>query len=248
MRLSWRFLSAGLLVYLLFMLIGFPAQKGVRLLQQQVDGLVLQAVSGTLFSGRAGQLEVKGIDLGPVSWSLRPAALLTGRLEYRLDFAGPQIKGAGYAGIGLSGAIYGRELETALQPDPLVNHFSAIPVQTAGMVMVRAERFKLVDGFPRDLSGQIDWSDASILDPVSLKLGDVALVLNSADDSLTGRISNNGQTGLSGGFSLTPARDYRLELDLVPGPDTPAEFMDMLAGFAEPLPGGSYRISDAGRF
>jgi general secretion pathway protein N len=248
LKLSWRILSAGLLVYLLFMLIGFPAQKGARFLQQQVDGLVLHKVSGTLFSGRAGQLEVQGIDLGPVSWSLRPAALLTGRLEYRLDFAGPQIEGGGYAGIGLSGAIYGRELQTALQPDPLINHFSAIPVQTAGVVMVRAERFKLVDGFPRDLSGKIDWRDASILDPVSLELGDVALDLNGADDALTGQISNNGQTRLSGGFSLTPARDYRLDLDLVPGPDTPSEVVEMLAGFAESLPGGSYRISDAGRF
>ncbi|MDH3560836.1 MAG: type II secretion system protein N [Gammaproteobacteria bacterium] len=248
MRLSWRLLLAGLLVYLLFILISFPAQRGARFLQQQVDGLVLQAVSGTLFSGQAGRLEVQGIDLGSVNWSFRPVALLTGRLEYRLDFAGPLFTGGGFAGLGLSGAVYGRELETALQPDPLVNHFSPLPIQTAGAVRVRAERFKLVDGFPQDLSGQVDWTNARILDPISLELGDVALVLNSAGDEITGRISNTGETGLAGEISLTPTRDYRLDLQLAPGPDTPAEVVDGLADFAEARPGGVYRITDAGRF
>jgi general secretion pathway protein N len=240
-------LSAGLLVYLLFMLIGFPAKHGTGFLQQQVDGLVLETVSGTLFSGRAGRLELKGLDLGPVNWSFRPAALLSGRLEYRLGFSGPLIQGGGYAGLGLSGSVYGRELDAALQHDPLVNHFSALPVQTAGEVRVRGVRFKLVDGFPQELNGRVDWTGAKILDPVVLDLGDVALELENADDALSGHISNSGQTGLSGELSLTPAHDYRLELQLVPGPDTPAEFVDMLASVAEARPGGAYLISDAGR-
>lgn len=248
MRLFWRLLPAGLLAYLLFLAVGFPAQRGALFLQQQVDGLVLQTVTGTLFSGQAGRLELQGIDLGPVSWSFRPAALLRGRLEYRLDFTGPPITGGAYAGVGLGGSIYGRELDAVVQPDPLVNHFSPLPVQTAGAVTLQAAYFRLVDGFPRDLSGQVDWPGASILDPLYLELGDVALEMNSEGDVLTGRISNKGATGLSGDISLTPARDYRLELNLVPGPDTPAEFVDMLADFAEARPGGSYRISDAGRF
>ncbi len=248
MRLFWRLLPAGLLAYLLFLAVSFPAQRGALLLQQQVDGLVLQTVTGTLFSGRAGRLELQGIDLGPVSWAFRPAALLTGRLEYRLDLTGPLITGSTYAGAGLGGRVYGRELDAVLRPDPLVNHLSPLPVQTAGRVKLRVEEFRVVDGFPRSLNGQLDWTDASILDPIKLELGDVALVLDSVGDALTGQISNQGATGLSGEFSLTPAHDYRLDLDLVPGPDTPADIVDMLAGFAEVRPGGVYRISDAGRF
>ncbi len=247
MRTSWRLLTAGLLVYLLFLLLNFPAQRGARFLQQQVDGLALQTVTGTLFSGRAGRLQIQEIVLGPVSWSFRPVALLTGRLEYHLDFSGPLIKGGAYAGVGLSGTVFGRELDMALQPDPLINQFSPLRVETAGAFRVRAERFQLVDGFPQELRGQVDWTDASIVDPVSLELGDVALVLNSEGEALTGQISNNGETGLAGDISLTPTRDYRLELILAPGPDTPAEIVDMLEGFAEARPGGGYRISDAGR-
>jgi hypothetical protein len=248
LRLFWRLLPAGLLAYLLFLAVGFPAQRGALFLQQQVDGLVLQSVTGTLLSGRAGRLQLQSIDLGPVSWSVRPAALLRGRLEYHLDFTGPPITGGVYAGVGLGGSIYGREVDAALQPDPLVNHYSPLPVETAGTLTLRAAHFRLVDGFPRDLSGRVDWLGATILEPLKLELGDVALALDSEGDVLTGRISNNGATGLSGDFSLTPARDYRLELNLVPGTDTPAEFVDMLADFAETRPGGAYRISDVGRF
>ena len=248
MRLFWRLLPAGLLAYLLFLAIGFPAQRGALFLQQQVDGLVLQTVTGTLFSGQAGRLVLQDIDLGPVSWTFRPAALLRGRLEYRLAFTGPPITGGTYAGVGLGGSIYGRELDAVVQPDPLVNHFSPLPIQTAGAVTLQAVYFRLVDGFPRDLGGRVDWPGASILDPLYLELGDVALDLDSEGDALTGRISNTGATGLSGNVSLTPARDYFLELNLVPGPDTPVEVVDMLADFAEARPGGVYRISDAGRF
>lgn len=248
MRLFWRLLPAGLLAYLLFLAIGFPAQRGALFLQQQVDGLVLQTVSGTLVSGRAGRLVAQGIDLGPVSWSFRPMALLTGRLEYRLAFTGPPITGAAYAGLGLGGKLYGRALDTVLQPDPLVNHFSPLAVRTAGVVTLRVEHFSLVDGFPRDLSGQLDWTGARILEPLVLELGDVALVLSSQDDVLGGQISNDGATRLAGELSLTPAREYRLQLDLVPGPEMAADLVDGLAGFAEARPGGVYRISDAGRF
>jgi len=248
LRLFWRLLPAGLLAYLLFLAVGFPAQRGALFLQQQVDGLVLQTVTGTLFSGQAGRLELQDIDLGPVSWTFRPAALLRGRLEYRLDFTGPPITGGAYAGVGLGGSIYGRELDAVVQPDPLVNHFSPLPVQTAGTVRVQAEQFRLVDGFPQDLVGQVDWAAAWILDPVSLELGDVVLVLDGTGDLLTGHLGNSGATGLAGELSLSPARDYRLELDLTPGPEATAEFLDALAGFAEERPGGVYRISDAGRF
>jgi hypothetical protein len=247
LRLFWRLLPAGLLAYLLFLAVGFPAQRGALFLQQQVDGLVLQSVTGTLLSGRAGGVELQGLALGPVSWLFRPASLLRGRLEYRLDFQGPPIQGSIHTGVGLSGDIYGRELDAVLQPDPLVNQFFPLPVQTLGTVRVQAESFRLVDGFPRELSGQADWTAARILDPVNLELGDVVLVLGNEGDALTGSISNKGATGISGDISLTPAHDYRLELNLVPGPDTPLELVDMLADFAEARPGGAYRISDAGR-
>lgn len=247
MRFSWRLLAAGLLVYLLFVLVSFPAQRGAAFLQQQVEGLSLEAVTGTLFSGRAGRLELQGLDLGPVGWSFRPAALLRGRLEYRLDFQGPPIEGSAHAGVGLSGDVYGRELDALLQPDPLVNHFSPLPVQTEGTVRVQAEQFRLVDGFPQELVGQVDWAAARLLEPVSLELGDVVLVLDGTSELLTGHLSNSGATGLAGELSLSPARDYRLELDLTPGPEATAEFLDALAGFAEERPGGVYRISDAGR-
>ena len=72
MKNVWRYIAIGVVVYLLVLLATFPAARIVPVLEQQIDGLALQGVSGTAITGHAGRLHWQGNDLGAASWHLQP--------------------------------------------------------------------------------------------------------------------------------------------------------------------------------
>jgi general secretion pathway protein N len=242
----WRAALAGVAAYLLFLGMNVPADWAARLVMHGTADLDLQAVSGTLLSGRAQRAVIHGLGVGPLAWSLRPLALLMGRLEYRLDLQDPLFRGTGVIGRGFGGRIYLRDLHAAVQPDPLINHFSPLPVKTSGDVTLRLESLKLVDGFPGGIAGRVDWSGARIVEPATLVLGHVEVALQSEADGLVCRISGRGETTVSGEISLTRQGDYRLNLLLTPGSAVSADIIDTLKTFGQARPGGAYLITDSG--
>jgi general secretion pathway protein N len=247
LKVSWRLPLAGAAAYLLILLITLPADRVARLLEQNIVGLDLQSVSGTLFSGKAERVVISGLGMGPVTWSLRPLSLLLARLEYRLDLKDPAFRGTGVVGTGPGGYVYLHDLKVELKPDSLVNHFSPLPVQTSGDVRLLIESMDFVDGFPGELSGHVDWVDARIIEPMEMSLGHVEAILQSEEDALVFRLSGTGKTALSGDFSLTREDDYRLNLLLTPGAEVSADIVDGLKTFAQARPGGAYLITDSGR-
>jgi general secretion pathway protein N len=243
----WRLPLAGVAAYLLILLITLPAARVTKLLEQNITDLDLQSVTGSLFSGKADRVVIRGFGLGPVTWSLRPLSLLLARLEYRLDLKDPAFRGKGIVGTGPGGHVYLHDLQVELKPDSLINHFSPLPVQISGDVRLLIESMDFVDGFPRELSGHVDWVDARILEPMEMALGHVEAILQSEDHSLVCLLSGTGETALSGDFSLTREDEYRLNLLLTPGAEVSADIVDGLKTFAQARPGGAYLITDSGR-
>jgi general secretion pathway protein N len=247
LKAYWRPLLAGAAAYLLILLVTVPAIRVVKLLEQNIAGLDLQSVSGTLFSGKAQRMVIHGLGMGPVSWSLRPLPLLLARLEYRLELKDPAFRAHGFVGTGPGGHVYLHDLQAELQPDPLVNHFSPLPVQTSGVMRLLIESLDFGDGFFRELSGHVDWAGARIVEPVALSLGHVEATLRSEADTLLCSLSGTGETALSGDLSLTQDGDYQLNLLLTPGRDVSPDIVDGLKAFAQARPGGAYLISGSGR-
>jgi len=245
----WRFLALGAGVYLLILLTTFPAARAVNLLEQKVSGLTLQSVSGTAFSGKAGRVIHNGQDLGPVSWSFRPAALLLGRIEYRVTLDGPLFQGSGYLGTALGADMIAHDLVGELQADPLVNRYLPVPVETAGTVTLALDTMKVRDGFAAELSGIVRWTEAAILDPVALSFGKIEVNLGSSGDTITAEISSAGaDTAVSGDLALLAAGEYRLQLALKPGAETDPGFADMLESYGKPQADGAFLITDSGKW
>jgi len=247
LKAYWRLPLAGVAAYLLILLITLPADRVAGLLEQNIAGLNLQSVTGTVFSGKADRVVIQGFELGPVTWYLRPLSLLLARLEYRLDLKDPVFLGTGIVGMAPGGRVYLREFEAELRPDSLVNHFSPLPVQTSGDVRLLIESMDIIDGFPRELSGHVDWLDARIIEPMEMSLGHVEATLQSEDNDLVCHISGTGETAVSGDFSLGREDDYRLNLLLTPGAEVSADIVDGLKTFAQARPGGAFLITDSGR-
>ena len=66
------FIAFGVVAYFLILVFTLPAVKVESYIEQQVKGLSLSAVSGSVFYGQAGRVGYQGMDLGSVSWQLLP--------------------------------------------------------------------------------------------------------------------------------------------------------------------------------
>ena len=88
-----RALLVGLLLFLVFVLVRAPA----RLISLLIDDTMLVNLvepRGTLWKGDAALL-LEGINVGRLDWSMRPLALLGGRISYDLQVNGGNLALAG---------------------------------------------------------------------------------------------------------------------------------------------------------
>jgi hypothetical protein len=241
------FLAAGSGVYLLILLANFPAAKLTGYLQQQYAPLAFHSVTGSVFSGSAARIEHDALVAGPVSWTFRPSGLLQGRLEYHLQGNAMQSPFSGNVAIGMDGSVHARDVEVRLEPAGLVELYSPIDFTVTGRMAVSIESLELRDGFPSQLTGHFGWTGAGVVEPVSIELGEVAVLLGSEPGRITGEVSNTGDARVAGSLSLSASRDYSVDLQLTPGRATSAEVVEFLESWARPEPGGSYRLVDNGR-
>jgi len=225
---AWPLLAIGATAYLLVMVVTFPAARLAPLLERQVAGLSLHAVAGSVFSGQAAQLVYQGLDYGPLTWQLRPAGLLLGRLGYHLEMTAPENPGHMNIAITPWGTLYGGDLQFTLSPDRLVNRYSPLPVKTSGAMQLQIESFKLAGGLPEDITGLLSWDDAVVLTPVEIILGDVSMTLNSQVDHLAGSIVDGGRLEATGGMQLFADGRYHVSLRILPDNDMSDETLAAL--------------------
>jgi len=212
----WSLVALGATAYLLFLLLSSPATRLVPLLERQVPGLSLRAVTGSVFSGQAMQLVYQGVDFGQATWRFRPGALLQGRLEYRVDLTDPANPGHAHIGITPLGHVRGQDIEFLVPADRLVNQYSPWRIQTSGEMRVRVDSVASAANFPEQLAGLISWNDAVVLTPVDLVLGDVSMALHTEEGALVGSILNGGRLETEGEIRLFPDGRYQLNLRLQP--------------------------------
>lgn len=246
MKNVWRYSAIGVASYLLILLATYPATRLVSFLEQQVDGLGLRAVTGSVISGHAGQLLWQGDDLGAVDWQLQPLRLLLGAAEYRLDMQNAQASGSTRLGITLLGTVYGRELDMNLVPESIINQFSPVPVSAGGELTMRFDRYVPAGRVPGGVQGALVWHDAVIREPVEIPLGDLELSLGSVDDALVATLVNGGTLGASGEITVSGKGRYAIDVVLQPGSGVNSDVLDLLEMAARKQPGGKYRLNTSG--
>lgn len=246
MKYAWRYIAIGVAAYFLILLATFPVARLVGSLERQVDGLQLRAVTGSVFSGRAGRLAWQGNDLGAAEWRLQPLRLLLGAAEYRLELKHPEASGSTRLGVTLFGNVYGRELEMQLAPALMINRLSPVPVSAGGELTIRLARFVPAGKVPAGVQGTLAWRAAIIREPVEISLGDIEFSLDSVDDALLATVTQGGTLGASGDITVSDNDRYTIELLLQPDAAVSNETLGLLEMAARKQPGGKYRLTASG--
>lgn len=247
MKRARPLLVIGALAYLLVLVVTFPAARLAPLLERQVAGLSLHAITGSVFSGQAGHLIYQGLDFGELTWQFRPAALLLGRMAYHLELVGSA--NPGHADIAFTpwGHVYGQDVELLLSPDLLVTQYSPVPVKTSGELRLQIDTFRMAGEFPEDVAGLISWEDGVILDPVEIILGDVSMTLKSQDDALLGSLVEGGRLEATGGMQLFADGRYLVDLQILPDNEMSDETLAVLETLGQVLPDSRLLFKTSGR-
>jgi len=194
LRFNWRYVLIGLLAYVVFLLVQFPADRAYAWwkagpgAQQPV---VLSGLSGTVWQGRAQRARIDGQHLQGLAWHFKPWTVLLGKLE--LDYEVRLHDGfmRGVMAADPQGAVSFEALEAKL---PLAQ--LSLPAITAlrpsGVVNLNLQNVDWNGEALLSAQGRVVWSGAGISLLQPLQFGDLALTLETRDDTVIGELSDAG--------------------------------------------------------
>lgn len=156
-----RWMAFGALLWLVLVIKDLPARWGGDLLGQYIRGLQLRGVSGSLWSGRAGEALLRwhgdSYSLGEIQWRLRPGSLLlfSPCVDFSAEFNRQRFLGE--ACFHLDGDFSLRNSEFS-GPAALVELW--LPVKVAGDLSVRINSLRLDGDRVEVLQADSDWRNA----------------------------------------------------------------------------------------
>ncbi|MEE8427995.1 MAG: type II secretion system protein N [Gammaproteobacteria bacterium] len=243
-----RLFIIGLVAYLLFLPAMTPAAHLINWLGLADAGLSVGSVGGTAWAGHARTLRYERLELDKVRWRFQPQGLLLARLEYRVKFFATDSNGTSRAGRSLRRDFYIRDLRAKLSAVDINPLMPPATVQLGGTFHLDLPTVAYKNGLV-DVEGAVIWQDAIIVDPVSVSLGSLQLLLKSGENGITGTLTDIDEQGpldLQGDLSLHPDHSYQLSGTLKPRAALPAQVRRVLPFLGLPDAEGRYRIEFSG--
>jgi general secretion pathway protein N len=225
-KLSWVALGIG--AYLAFTLSRFPAAVAYRWFAP--PNIILNEVSGTVWSGSADTGRLEGIDLGGLRWRIAAPALLIGRLSVEFEAR----LNDGFVQGGLTAGLAGLRFTNLSLATTLQNLRGLAPIYAArGEVSAAIDTLEIEAGWPVTAVGEIRIGNLEVAPLLTtgsaalIPLGSFVAVLQERQ---TGTISAalrdaGGPLELAGSAELTADRSYEIDGQLRPRADAADELI-----------------------
>ncbi|MGH8371172.1 MAG: type II secretion system protein N [Gammaproteobacteria bacterium] len=241
-----RWLVAGILAYLIFLCATFPASYALRWVQADVPGIQLSDVSGSIWSGHAGQLVFESVPLGALSWDFDWRAPWSGKLGYHLTLADGVTRLKGRLAIGRAGQIVIRDLSGRVPVQRLDHWLPLPPDSVTGLLQLNLNSLSVTNGMPQAADGSITLSDANLNWPQAATLGSYSLKLHTSQ-GITGDIQDtSGPLAMQAQVILQTDGQYHVQGTLA-ARDKDSAAAHLLTYLGSPGPDGKYPFNFAGR-
>ncbi len=249
MKLRWaHYLIVFAGVYLLFLIVNIPATLVSSQVRDQLPGLTLYGVHGTVWSGSADSLAYGTLHAQNVRWSLRALPLLFGRVEIAWALDAPGLHGRGKLGRTLGGSIYVSDL-VAEAPVASLQALSPykLPLPLAGIASLDLRSVRLDDGALREADGVVDLKSAALKAP-NLKLGDFRITMETDDAGTKATLADRGGPLQAQGIAmLKPDGSYQFNGSFASRDNDQPALERYLRLFGRPGPDGKVQVSTTGR-
>jgi len=225
--------AAGFAAFLVFLAVLVPASLLLRWLPA---GVTADGLAGTIWSGRARSVGVRGRSIGSVTWSCHPWRLVVLEWSCRLELRPPD----GALSVALSGTFDGELQGEDLNGKLPIAQFAGIgaPNGWTGRLEFDVPRLRLTDGVPVEAEGRLFVRELKAPGPDGARLGDFELVIGEGAvgmGALTGRLRDlGGPLRVRGTIELKENRSYLMTGEVAPGPGAGDEIFNSLAFLGPP--------------
>jgi len=199
-------------VYLCVLIYSLPASFVQKHFVQTPPGVILQGVSGSIWSGHLDSLTVDGHVIENINWILSVSALLSGDVELDWSIVNATGELAGRAKV-LDNSVQLSAIKGSLDMAAVSQQFAGQAFFATGVLLLDIEEYSFSAHSLNAARGTLTWQQANVLAPVAIELGGIETTLHEKDGELLVRFTDNGQAvDLSGEAQLSMQYRYRYQL------------------------------------
>lgn len=226
-----RIVISGLIVFLLVLIVTFPA--GVAYRWFAPADLQLNGISGSVWNGSATEGLAAGAYVRDISWRLKPSALLQGQLAFATS-ADPA-SGAMNAevAVGLGGSLELNNLTGTVPLDLVHNAFQQSGI--SGDLSLQFSKLVLENGLPVEADGNVTVANFFARDLSAGVLGDYRADFQTTADGISANVQDvAGVLQIAGVITINPDRTYSLVGDVAARPGAPPSIEQQLRFLGSP--------------
>lgn len=248
-RLSIRYLAIGLIAYLIFVIITFPADRAYALVKNKFPELTLYNVHGTLWSGYADMAVVKGKQFRALHWKVKPWTVVLGHLDVDWTFDNGSAKGRGTIGFTPAGTLQLSNVDVNMPMQELQPLLAKLPVPISGQLKVELSRAVTATQpwRPVTAEGKLSLRDASIMVARDVPLGNFQMLVDTDENGVRGVLKDmGGPLQADGILVLKNDNTYQFSGSLAVRDTTRTELVQGLSMLGRPGPNGKVAINYRG--
>ena len=220
-----RIIISGLLVFLVVLVVTFPARVAYRWFAP--PDVTLSGISGSIWSGNATEGLAGGAYLRDISWRIKPAELLTAKLAFVT--AAKPASGTMNAdvAVGFGGDLALTNLTGSVPLDLVHDAFQQAGI--SGDVSLEFSELALENGLPVAANGSVTVANFFAPDLSAGVLGDYRASFQSSGGSVNGSVEDlSGVLEIDGTITINPDRSYSLVGDVAARPGAPPSIEQQL--------------------
>ena len=245
------FIILGLVSYLYFMLVNFPAGAAYQYFVSPLDRgkqLSLQGLTGTLWKGQAAQARIASLNFGQLNWDMKLLSLFTGKLGLDLLTAGNDSRIEGTARAGLDQTLYVDELRGKIPAAMLMPLFYGFPIGIDGHITADIKQAEIKKGKRLSLEGKMVWYSAKITAPQAVELGDLFVAMRPDKNGTKFLLSDQGgPLTLDGTVTVKHNGQYKVNVYLGTKDKSQTALSNGLKMLGRTNPQGKVLVSRTGR-
>lgn len=242
----------GLLAWVFFLLVNLPAAFVYQMVPVPPN-VSASNISGTVWSGQAGEVTVNNVTLTSINWDIRPSALLGRALEADITVGDLQSPVSAEATVrATTSEVSLTDTTVDVTAQWLQSQFPMpdfVIVDVLGNINLDVQTMNFTRQGCQNLDGLVALERSSLNSPFGdIRLGDAGARLNCEAGTLTASVNqSSSDISTEGQFTLRPNMSFNLAATLTPGEEMPSQLKQGLDFLGQPEGDDSYSLSFSGR-
>lgn len=233
MRL-FRLILLGLLVYVISVVVLFPAAPVVERAKPYLGPVALEGVNGKLYKGVIDRVrstdDLLPLEFQNVGWAVAPKSLLNGGAGATFSFDGYGGSGKGLLTRAWNGDVVVSDFNVTAQAKEL-EPLLPVPIASfSGELSGSIAKLALVNNLLNEMNGSFTWANAVLESPIRTSLGTVQIQITpqTGQTHQVALSANGGDVTMDGQVTLAQNGDFVADVLFTPAPSATPDVINGL--------------------